>query len=229
MSKKLTIKAVSRTTTGSSAGRRLRRNGQFPGVVYGAGAAVKNISLSEKMYNELEKEAYYSAILNLEVEGKKEDVIIKSVQRHAYKPQIIHMDFLRVAADSKLTTSIQFHLVGTAVGVKEQGGLLSNPITESAIVCLPKDLPESIQIDISELKLGEVIHLSDIKLPKDVQFVQLQHGHDLLVATIVTPKIIEDEEVEQVVESDDAETEDNKEQDSDKGKGKDKDKDKNKK
>jgi len=198
MSTDFTIHAKGREDTGKGASRRLRRlAGEVPAIVYGGKKAPAQISLSQKdITKALENEAFYSHIISLEVDGKSEDVIIKDLQRHPAKAQVLHMDFFRVSKTTKLQTRAPLHFINEeeCVGVKLGGGLIARSMTDIEISCLPKDLPEYIEVDMAEVELGGTVHLSDIKLPKGVESVALSHGddHDLPVAAVNKPKEVEE-------------------------------------
>ena len=188
------LDAQSREESGKGASRRLRREaGLVPAVVYGGSKKPQSISLTHKdLAKQLENEAFYSHIITLNVDGSGQDVILKDLQRHPAKPLIIHADFLRVSKTKKLTTRVPLHFINesTSKGVKIQGGLISHSITELEISCLPGDLPEFIEVDLADVELGQIVHISDLSLPKGVESVALSHGtdHDLPVATINKPK-----------------------------------------
>ncbi|WP_185234939.1 50S ribosomal protein L25/general stress protein Ctc [Teredinibacter franksiae] len=188
------LDATLRDDTGKGASRRLRREaGLVPAIVYGGRKNPVNISLSHnELSKHLENEAFYSHIITLNVAGKDEDVILKDLQRHPAKPQILHVDFLRVSKTKKFTTRVPLHFINedTSTGVKVQGGTASHSMTELEISCLPGDLPEFIEVDLAEVEVGQIVHISDLQLPKGVESVALAHGtdHDLPVATIGKPR-----------------------------------------
>jgi len=184
------LDAEVRNDRGKGASRRLRRlNGKVPGIVYGAGRTPENISLeTHKVRKALENEAFYSHILMLKVAGKAEKVILKDLQRHPYKLDVLHMDFQRVKAGEKITKQVPIHFVGE--DTEPNVGIFSHQLNEVEITCLPEHLPEFLELDISELELDGVLHLSDIKLPEGVQIVALSHGneHDLPVGSMHLPR-----------------------------------------
>ena len=198
MSTEFILHAKGREDTGKGASRRLRRlAGDIPAIVYGGKKAPAQISLAHKdVIKALENEAFYSQIISLDVDGKSEDVIIKDIQRHPAKAIVMHMDFFRVSKTTKLQTRIPLHFINedTCVGVKLGGGLIAHSMTDIEINCLPKDLPEYIEVDMAEVELGQTVHLTDIKLPKGVESVALSHGddHDLPVAAVNMPKAVEE-------------------------------------
>ncbi len=182
------IDAQSREDAGKGASRRLRREGLVPGIIYGGKSEPKMVSLKHnELEQHLEHEAFYSHVLKLKVDGKAEQVILKDLQRHPAKPMVMHVDFQRVSADTKLRTSVPLHFVGedVAPGIK-MGGAASHYMTSVEVLCLPKDLPEYINVDITEMQIGDNVHLSELKLPKGVEITALSHGEeqDALVVSI---------------------------------------------
>jgi large subunit ribosomal protein L25 len=180
MKNEFEINAESRDDAGKGASRRLRRSGQVPGIIYGGKSEPKMISLQHnELALHLEHEAFYSHILNLKVDGKGEKVILKDLQRHPAKPIVMHADFQRVSADTKLRTSVPLHFIGedVAPGVK-MGGAVSHYMTSVEILCLPKDLPEFINVEMGEMEIGDSVHLSELKLPEGVEIPALAQGDD---------------------------------------------------
>ncbi len=188
------VVAQSRNMPGSSSSKKLRRLGKVPAVVYGAGKEVVNIELEHNSIKlALDVESFHSSILDLEVEGKKEKVLLRDFQVHPYKQLITHVDFQRVDEKKKLHTKVPLHYFGeeNSPAVKLNGGLMSHVMTEVELSCLPKDLPGFIEVDLSALDIGNSIHVSEITLPKGVEL--LSHGQDdPVIATAVKPKIVED-------------------------------------
>jgi large subunit ribosomal protein L25 len=181
------IKAVKRDVKGTGASRRLRRAGNVPGVVYGAGKDAVNIEMNTKeLFLQFRHEAFHASILSLILDGKKEDVLLRDFQMHPVRNTIQHMDFQRVNANEKVHVKIPFHFLheDTAPGVKVGGGIVAHIMTEAEVSCLPKDLPEFIEVDLAALELGDSVHLSQITLPKGVEFVALAHSNDAAVAAI---------------------------------------------
>ncbi len=180
--------AEARSDTGKGASRRLRRTGKIPAIVYGAHKEPAMIQLvHSEMLLHLQHEAFYSHILELKVDGGAQQVILKDLQRHPAKPFIMHVDFLRVSADEKLKTHVPLHFMNEekCAGVKH-GGIVSHNLTDVEVTCLPKDLPEFIEVDMTDLDVGDIVHLSDLKLPQGVEIVALLAGpeHDVPVTTI---------------------------------------------
>lgn len=194
MSQDFTLEASARADVGKGASRRLRREAaQVPAIIYGGKKKPANITVPHKdLMKQLENEAFYSHIITLNVDGKGEDVILKDLQRHPAKQQILHADFLRVSKSQKLHTKVPLHFINEASskGVKMQGGVVSHSMTELDITCLPQNLPEFIEVDLATVEVGQIIHISDLKLPTGVESVALSHGadHDLPVAAINKPK-----------------------------------------
>jgi large subunit ribosomal protein L25 len=172
--------ATARSVQGSSASRRLRRAGRVPAIVYGAGSQPLNIELDHnEIYHALRKEEFHSSILDMQIEGGKgEQVLLRSVQWHAYKPQVLHVDFQRVDASKVLHTKVPLHFINAEVSpaVKLSAAIITHVLTELEIACLPSDLPQFLEVDLSKLLGGASLHLSDIKLPKGVTY--LSHGGD---------------------------------------------------
>ncbi len=192
MSISFELNAETRSDLGKAASRRLRRlDDRTPAVVYGAGKDAQSVTLSHKELSmALEHEAVYSHILTLKVDGKAEQVVLKDLQRHPYKPVIMHADFLRIKAKEKLNMNVPLHYINedSAAGVKD-GGIVSHLMNEVEIRCLPANLPEYIEVDVAELAIDSSLHLSDIKLPKGVEFaVELDSEHDQPIVSIHKPR-----------------------------------------
>jgi large subunit ribosomal protein L25 len=192
------LNAEVRSDLGKGASRRLRRNASLvPAVIYGGEKAPQSISLLAKDFAKLlENEAAFSHVLTLNVAGSNESVLIKALQRHPAKGFVLHADFQRVIAGQKLTAHVPLHFLNeeTAVGVKQSGGEISHTLVEVEVSCLPKDLPEFIEVDLAKIELGQVVHLSDLTLPKGVELVALAHGNDLAVANIHASRVVKDED-----------------------------------
>jgi large subunit ribosomal protein L25 len=187
MSTDYVINAEKREDQGKGASRRLRRDGLVPGIVYGAGKEPAPITLKHnELIKSLEQEAFYSQVLTLKVGTDSEQVVLRDLQRHPAKPLILHVDLQRVSANETLHAHIPLHFINeeSCVGVKTEGGNLSHVQIEVEVACLPKNLPEFIEVDVAELHLGDTLHLSDIKLPEGVEIIELAHGHDNAVVTV---------------------------------------------
>ena len=196
------IEATVRSDIGKGASRRLRRDDKVPGIIYGAGQPATSITFEhKKIAKSLEQEAFYSHILTLKTDSNSEMVILKDVQRHPYKARILHVDFQRVRSDQKLHMNVPLHFTGgdMAPGAKEAGGIISHIETNVEISCLPADLPEFIPVDISNMQLNDILHLSDLKLPKGVELVALAHGDDKPVISIHIPRVVEEPEITEAV------------------------------
>jgi large subunit ribosomal protein L25 len=184
-----------RETQGKGASRRLRHEGKVPAILYGGHADARALTLNhQKLLIMLDNERFYSTILNLKVGDQTQAAILKDVQRHPFKNAVVHVDFQRVEENEKIRISIPLHFTGAAVspGVKSQGGIVSHMRTEAEITCLPKDLPEFIEVDISGLSLNESIHLSQLKIPAGVTLVELAK-EDAAVVAIHSPRAEEPE------------------------------------
>ena len=189
------LDAEFRENQGKGASRRLRREGKVPAILYGGHNEPRTLSLShQKLLILLDNERFYSTILNLKVGEETQAAVLKDVQRHPFKNAIVHIDFQRVEENQKIRISIPLHFKGEAVspGVKAQGGLVSHMRTEVEVTCLPKDLPEFIEVDISGLALNESIHLSQLKIPEGVHLVELAK-EDAAVVAIHSPRAEEPE------------------------------------
>jgi large subunit ribosomal protein L25 len=188
MSGDFTIEAVTRTDEGKGASRRLRHTGNIPAVIYGGSKDPVSLTVEHnKILHALENEAFYTSILNVNIDGKSEKAILRDVQRHAYKPKVTHIDLQRVSENDVIHMNVPLHFIGEdkAPGVKA-GGLLTHNVSELNISCAAKDLPEFLEVDVSALEMDGVVHISDIKMPKGVSSVDLTHGadHDQPVAAI---------------------------------------------
>jgi large subunit ribosomal protein L25 len=189
------LNAKARNDLGKGASRRLRRNADLvPAIVYGGDKAPQNIALeARELKKALENEAFYSHVIKLSIDGKKEDVLLKALQRHPAKPVIMHADFLRVVAGHEVTVHVPLHFINedSCVGVKKSGGVISHTMTEVEVNCLPKDLPEFIEVDMAGVDLNQIVHLSDLKLPKGVSIPFLAQGpdHDLPVANVHAARV----------------------------------------
>ena len=208
------LKVQPRDNLGKNASRRLRRSGRIPGTVYGANKEPQSISLShDDVLHQLDREAFYSSILTINIDAEREQVVLKDLQRHPYKPEILHIDFLRIDEKQKITMRVPLHFINEHLcpGVKSGGGVVSRIMTELEISCLPGDLPEYIDVDLANVDLGETIHLSDIVLPEGVEIHALLSGGDASasVVTVSLPKGImeEEEELEEELEGAEMEAE----------------------
>ena len=183
------INAELREESGKGASRRLRHEGKVPAILYGDGKKPQSLTLiHNEIIKHLENEAFYSHILTLVANGKKQRAIIRDIQRHPFKLKVTHMDFQRVNSRTKLTTSVPLHFINEdiCIGFKASG-IVSHQMNELEISCLPKDLPEYIEVDVTNLDIGDSIHISDITLPEGVESIALAHGesHDLPVVSVL--------------------------------------------
>ena len=184
------VVAFARKELGTGASRRQRIAGMTPGIVYGGTAAPLNISLDHNaLYHALKKEAFHSSILDLEVDGKAEKVLLRDFQMHAYKQLVLHVDFQRVDATQKIHVKVPLHFVNAEISpaVKLSGGIISHVTSELDVSCLPADLPEYVEVDLANLDVGHSIHLADIKLPKGVSAVQHGGEENPTIATAAVP------------------------------------------
>ena len=194
---KISVTAEKRNTKGTGASRRLRRDGKIPGILYGDNKDPQSIVLDGKiLHQQFNKEAFHASILELSTEGTKESVLLRDYQLEPVKGTILHVDFQRINENQKINVSVPFHFANEdiAKGVKIDGGVVSHIFTEIDISCLPKDLPQFIEVDIQDLELGQSIHLSEIKVPEGVEFNALTESNDPAVTSIVKPKVIVDED-----------------------------------
>ena len=198
MTVEFTLNAEARSDLGKGASRRLRRlASQVPAVIYGGDKAPVSISLlAKEVAKLLENEAAYSHVIALTVDGAVETVVIKALQRHPAKGHVLHADFVRVVAGQKLTAHVPLHFLNqeTSVGVKQQGGEVSHVLAEVEVSCLPKDLPEFINVDMANVEVGQILHMSDLVLPAGVELVALAHGKDLPIANIHASRVAKDAE-----------------------------------
>jgi large subunit ribosomal protein L25 len=181
---------------GKGASRRLRRSGKVPAIIYGGQQEPRQIILDhQNLLSLLVNERFYSTIISLSINGEKQAAILKDVQRHPAKNQILHMDLQRVQENEKIRMNIPLHFKGGAgaPGVKTEGGIISHLLNQVEVLCLPKDLPESIEVDMSEMHINDMKRLSDIVLPEGVEFVALAHGRDEPLVSIHHPRAEEAE------------------------------------
>lgn len=219
MSVQFELNASIRTATGTASSRRLRHEGKVPAVLYGTDQP--NVSLTvdhNEIFHDLEKEAFHSAVIKINYDGKSEEAILREVQQHPFRQEIEHLDFQRVSADQVLHIKVPLHFNGEeeCEGVKLDGGIISHLVSEVDITCLPKDLPEFLEIDIAELRINQSLHLSEVAIPEGVEVTSLAHGgEDQAIVAVLPPKGgLEDEELEGVEEDDleaDAEEDDSEE------------------
>ncbi|MEE8221448.1 MAG: 50S ribosomal protein L25/general stress protein Ctc [Woeseiaceae bacterium] len=191
-----------REDQGKGASRRLRLEGKVPAIIYGAGRPPRALTFDHsKVVRQLENESFYSSILSIKVGEKSQAAILKDVQRHPSKRQILHLDLQRIVEDKQIKMNVPIHYVGedVAVGVKEGGGTVTKMVTDVEVTCLPKDLPEYLDVDISQLDLNEMLYLTDIKVPDGVEIVALTHVEEEQAQPIVSIQFIKEEIIEEEV------------------------------
>jgi len=180
--------AFERAMQGTGASRRLRTTGRTPGIVYGGTGQPLLVELDHNaLWHALKKETFHSSILDMELGGKSNKVLLRDVQMHPFRPLVLHIDFQRVEANTKLHMKVPLHYSGdeNSPAVKTDGCIANHVVTEIEIVCLPADLPEFIPVDLSGLKKGASLHLSDVKLPKGVTAVTHGKGNPVLVSVVL--------------------------------------------
>ena len=183
------VVAFNRTQQGTGASRRLRNAGQTPGIIYGGAAAPELIALDgNALFHALKKEAFHGSILDLELDGKTQKVLLRDFQMHAYKQLVLHADFQRVDASQPIHTKVTLHFVNAEISpaVKLSGAIVSHVLNELEVSCLPGKLPEFITVDLSTLEAGQSVHVSQLQLPEGVTVVA--HGQDQTVATSSIPR-----------------------------------------
>ena len=214
MAEKFDLVADIREDTGKGSSRRLRHQGKVPAIIYGAGRPPRLLTFDHnKVLRQLENESFYSSVLNIRVGEKSQAAIVKDIQRHPAKLVIMHMDFQRIVEDEVIRMNVPIHYVGgeDAVGVREGGGSVSQLRTDVEILCLPKDLPEYFEVDITDLELDEMLHLSDLTLPEGVEIPELaqgpEHDHAIVSIHVIKVAVIEEEIEEEVLEGEEVEGE----------------------
>ena len=196
MSEEFELVARLRARTGTGLVRRLRKEGDVPAVLYGGGKDNLSIAVNhDVLFHSLEKEEFHSQIITINTDGNKEHAILRDVQRHPHRVQILHADFQRVDQKKPIHISLPVHFLGEedCAGVKQDGGMISHLMNEVEVTCLPKDLPEAIELDVTNLRLGDSLHLSDIQLPDGVQITAFTHGdiheHDNAVVAVQATRV----------------------------------------
>ena len=195
---KIEINAKERKSKGTGASRRLRHEGTTPGILYGGVKDAISLEIDTKeLFMQFRHEAFHASILTLNLEGKKESVILRDFQKHPVINNIQHIDFQRINENEKISVKVPFHFINeeTAPGVKIEGGLVSHIMTEIDISCLPKDLPQYIEVDLGELAMGESIHLSEVTVPEGVELSSLTEENDPAITSISKPKVVIEEEI----------------------------------
>lgn len=194
------ITASSRKDEGKGASRRLRRSGHVPAIVYGAKAAPENVQLEHNaLWLASQNEWFYSSILDLSVDGKVQKVLLRDMQRHPFKQQIMHLDFQRIDENEAIRFNVPLHFLNqdTSPAGKTAGVVILHELNEIGVSCLPRDLPEFIEVDLGQLTLGDIIHLSQLKLPAGVSIPELKLGkeHDVAVVIARHARVEVEEEV----------------------------------
>lgn len=191
--------AEARSETGSSAAKVVRRQGKVPAVIYGGNAEPAMLLLDHNdLLKHLVHEAVYSHVLNVNIDGRSEKAVLKHIQRHPAKPQILHIDFLRVDESHRLKVHVPLHFINelTSVGVKK-GGVINHSMSDVEVLCMPSSLPEYIEVDMADVDVGSTLHLSDLVLPVGVEIPELQQGHEHNhpVVQIIKPRAADSTEV----------------------------------
>jgi len=184
---KFELNAEKRAEQGTGASRRLRRQGRVPAIMYGSNKDPMLLSVSHnELTKHLQNESFYSSLLTVKIGDKKQQAVLKDMQRHPFRPRILHLDLMRVSRTKKIEMHIPLHFINEeqCPGVKLEGGVISHHVVEVEIRCLPKDLPEFIDVDVGEMKIGDIAHLSDLKVPENVELSSLQSGNDLAVVSV---------------------------------------------
>ena len=187
---KIEIIANKRELQGTGASRRLRRAGKVPGILYGGETAAQPIQVDHNaLFHSLKQEAFHASVLSMNLDGEKQQVLLRDYQMHPFRPLVLHADFQRVAADRKIHMKVPLHFIHAdiAPGVKLQGGVVSHVLNELNVTCLPADLPEFIEVDMKDVSVGHSIHVKDLQLPNGVEAV-LHRNENPVVATIVVPR-----------------------------------------
>jgi len=196
MKQTFVINATARSDQGKGASRRLRHANKVPGIVYGASFEPASITIEHnELMHMLEHESFYTSILDLDIDGKKEQVVLRDLQRHHFKPRIMHLDLQRISAKEKISMRIPLHFVGGEISpaVKLSGALISHLEVDVEVRCLPKDLPEFIEVDLSKIEVNQTVNLSDLKLSENVEITALSHDEDKAMATAYVPRVVVEE------------------------------------
>jgi large subunit ribosomal protein L25 len=191
------VVAFERNLQGTGASRRLRNSGKTPGIVYGATAEAQSVELDHNaLWHALKKEVFHSSILDLEIGGKSQQVLLRDVQYHPFKQMVLHVDFQRVDATKKLHTKVPLHFMNqeTNPAVKTAGAVITHVVNEIEIECLPGDLPEFVEIDLAKIEAGQAIHVKDITLPKGVALVAHLEAENPVIASATIPAAVVSDE-----------------------------------
>ncbi|MCH7899070.1 MAG: 50S ribosomal protein L25/general stress protein Ctc [Proteobacteria bacterium] len=214
MAENFDLIAEIREDQGKGASRRLRREGKVPAIIYGAGRPARSLVFDHKdVIKQLENESFYSSVLNIRVGDKSQAAILKDLQRHPARNLIMHMDLQRIVEDEDIRMNVPLHFLNEddAVGVRDGGGKVSHLRTEVEVVCLPKFLPEYLEIDIADLELDQMLYLSNIKLPEGVEMPELalgpEHDHAIVSIHVIKVAVVE-EDVEEIAEGEEGAVDD---------------------
>ncbi len=214
MAEKFNLIADIREDSGKGASRRLRHQGKVPAIIYGAGRPPRSLTLDHsKVLRELENQSFYSSVLKIKVGEKSQAAIVKDIQRHPSKPRVLHLDFQRIVEDQVIRMNVPINLVGAdiAVGVKDGGGTVSQMRNDVEVVCLPKHLPEYLELDISELELDGLMYMADIPLPEGIEIPELaqevEQVQPIVSIHIIKEEVIEEEVEEELIEGEEVEGE----------------------
>ena len=205
MAQKFDLVADIREVQGKGASRRLRRQGMVPAIIYGAGRPPRSLTFDHnKVVRELENDSFYSSILNIKVGDKAQAAVVKDIQRHPSKRQILHMDFQRIVEDEKIKMNVPIRYLNAeeAPGVREEGGTVTQLISDIEVTCLPKDLPEYFEVDIANLGMNDMLYVADIPVPEGVEIPQLAQGPEqnkpIVSIQYIKEEIIEEEVPEEL-------------------------------
>ena len=184
------ITATTRKAQGTGASRRLRKAGRVPGIIYGEGEPALIDIDHNSLFHSLRKETFHASVLTLELDGKIQQVLLRDFVMHPFRQQVQHIDFQRVSKDKKIHMKVPLHFVNAEIspGVKLNGGIVSHVMNDLNITCLPADLPEFIEVDLSGLAIGHSIHVADIKLPKGIEAAGHGNIGKAVVATVQIPR-----------------------------------------
>ncbi|UJF23940.1 50S ribosomal protein L25/general stress protein Ctc [Suttonella sp. R2A3] len=206
---KYELHGMIRQDNGKGASRRLRREGWVPAIVYGGEGEPLSIAVKQdELVKNAKHDSFYSQIINLKIDGQDDqEILVRDVQHHVFKPLFQHFDFQRIVRGQELYATVQLHFINeeTAPGVKDEGGIISHYLNSVDIVCRPRHLPEYIEVDMGEVEMGTVIHLSDLVMPEGVRLVQEEELEETAVAQVVYPQRAEEDVSEDGIEADDAE------------------------
>jgi large subunit ribosomal protein L25 len=182
-------------TQGKGASRRLRHAGRVPAILYGGHVEPLCLSFEhEKLQVATQNERFFTTLLTIKMGDKTQPAILKDIQRHPSKPVILHLDLQRIVENEEIRMSIPLHFINAniAPGVKTGGGQVSHLLNEVEVTCLPKDLPEYIEVDMAKMELNQSLHLSDLVLPANVELVLLAHGRDEAVVSVHHARVVEE-------------------------------------